>query len=73
MALETARLLVSCPDTKGIIAAVTSFVADQDGNIIEADQYSDPQRGEFFMRAEIELGSFRLKRETFAPAWEPVV
>lgn len=69
MAIETARLLISCPDARGIIAAVAGFVAEHKGNILEADQHSDPRRGEFFMRVEVELESFRLDRHTFTRAW----
>lgn len=72
MPRETVRLLISCPDAGGIIAAVAGFVAEQGGNILDADQHTDPQRGEFFMRVEIEPGSLRLDRDTFANAWEPL-
>jgi formyltetrahydrofolate deformylase len=72
VAAETARLLISCPDARGIIAAVASFIAGHDGNILEADQHTDPQHGEFFMRVEIELSGFGLGKETFGRAWEPV-
>ncbi len=69
MTPETARLLIYCPDRKGIIAAVTSFIAQHDGNILEADQHTDPRNGQFFMRIEVELGGFNLTRETFSQAW----
>ncbi len=72
MALETARLLISCPDVKGIIAAVAGFIAEYDGNILEADQHSDPASEEFFMRVEVQLESFRLNRKTFGQAWAHV-
>ena len=72
MSPRTIRLVISCPDTRGIIAAVANFVALQDGNILDADQHSDPHTREFFMRIEIDPAGFALKRETFAGAWEPV-
>ncbi len=72
MALQTARLLISCPDRKGIIAAVAGFMARHGGNILEADQHTDPQHGEFFMRVEVELAGFGLDRRTFKDAWESV-
>ena len=72
MALPTARLLISCPDRPGIIAAVAGFIADHGGNILEADQHTDPKRGEFFMRVEIELDGFALERGTFDEAWASV-
>ena len=72
MSTDTARLLITCPDKTGIIAAVTGFIAENRGNILELDQHTDPDHGEFFMRAEIELGGFGLDRSTFTSAWQPV-
>ncbi len=72
MTRETARLLITCPDREGIIAAVAGFVARYRGNILEADQHSDPHEGEFYMRVEVELDGFSLGRETFAAAWEEI-
>jgi formyltetrahydrofolate deformylase len=46
-----ARLLISCPDRHGIVAAVSGFLAARDANIVTSDQYStDPEGGAFFMR-----------------------
>jgi len=46
-----ARLLISCPDRHGIVAAVSGFLADRDANIVSSAQYStDPEGGAFFMR-----------------------
>jgi formyltetrahydrofolate deformylase len=65
------RLLVSCPDKKGLIAAISSFIAMHDGNILSADQYvSDSEI--FFMRLEIEGDGFGLGREEFAGAFTPL-
>ncbi len=69
MAQKTAQLLISCPDTRGIIAAVTGFVAQHNGNILEADQHTDPQQGEFLMRLEVELDGFQLNQENFESKW----
>ena len=65
----TTRILISCPDRRGIIAAVTAFLADHGGNILELDQHSDPQHAEFFMRVEVEQVGFDLARDTFTEAW----
>ncbi|MFQ5423462.1 MAG: formyltetrahydrofolate deformylase [Phycisphaerae bacterium] len=69
MSANTIHLLIACPDKRGIIAAVAAFIAQFDGNILDADQHVDPEHGEFFMRVEIEPGRFRLDRHTFAAAW----
>jgi formyltetrahydrofolate deformylase len=48
---DIGRLLVSCPDRPGIIAAVSAFLHEHGANIIESDQYStDPEGGAFFLR-----------------------
>jgi formyltetrahydrofolate deformylase len=46
-----ARLLISCPDRHGIVAAVSGFLAERGANIVSSDQHStDPEGGAFFMR-----------------------
>ncbi|MGW1786392.1 formyltetrahydrofolate deformylase [Streptomyces sp. NPDC002143] len=50
------RLLVSCPDRPGIVAAVSRFVFESGGNIVSSDQYSSgPADGIFFLRVELTL------------------
>jgi formyltetrahydrofolate deformylase len=52
----TARLLVSCPDRPGIVAAVSGFLFEQEANIVSSHQYSsDPSGGRFFLRMELFL------------------
>lgn len=72
MSPDTVRLLISCPDARGIIAAVANFVALHNGNILDADQHTDADRGEFFMRIEIDPAGFGLSARTFSGAWQPV-
>jgi formyltetrahydrofolate deformylase len=51
--METTRLLLSCPDKPGIVARVAGFLADNDRNIIDADQHST-EEGRLFMRLVFE-------------------
>jgi len=44
-----------CPDQLGIIAKVSSILADNSANILESSQYGDPESGEFFMRSLFEV------------------
>jgi formyltetrahydrofolate deformylase len=47
----SSRLLISCPDQHGIVAAVSGFLFDRGANIVEADQHSTQREGgTFFMR-----------------------
>jgi len=45
-------LQINCGDQRGIIAAVTSFIHEHQGNIIYIDQHVDQEQNEFFMRLE---------------------
>jgi len=55
-AAHTARLLISCPDGPGIVAAVSRFLFERGANIVSSDQHStDPEHGTFFMRTAFYL------------------
>jgi formyltetrahydrofolate deformylase len=59
----TARLLITCPDRPGIVAAVTAFLFQHGANITELDQHStDPEGGKFFMRLEFQTPRLDLTR-----------
>ncbi len=45
-------LLISCPDTVGIVAEVASWVTRNGGNIVHAEQHTDHHDGIFFQRVE---------------------
>jgi formyltetrahydrofolate deformylase len=50
------RLLVSCTDRPGIVAALSQFLRDRGANILQSDQHTtDPEGGVFFMRTEFRL------------------
>src|SRR3954453_13916322 len=58
-----ARLLVSCPDRHGVIAAVSGFLFESDANILSSDQHStDVEGGTFFMRMEFRLEALQDRR-----------
>lgn len=43
-------LTLSCPDRPGIVSAVSTFLFANGQNILDAQQYSDTETGQFFMR-----------------------
>jgi formyltetrahydrofolate deformylase len=60
---DIGRLLLSCPDRHGIVAAVSGFLADVGANIVSSDQYStDPEGGAFFLRVEYHLPGLEERR-----------
>ncbi len=68
----TAVLLLSCPDRKGLVAAISDFIFRSSGNIIYADQHTDPEEGIFLLRIEWELDGFGIPRDEIAEAFRPI-
>ncbi|MBN1870589.1 MAG: formyltetrahydrofolate deformylase [Candidatus Omnitrophica bacterium] len=67
-----AILLVSCPDQKGITAAVTNFIYEHNGNIVHADQHIDEQSNTFFMRIEWSLEGFKIKKKDIGGQFQAI-
>lgn len=77
-----ARLLVTCADTSGIVATVTTFLFNQGVNVTHLDQHTAPdssgargangRSGVFFMRVEF-TAIAGLNRKTFEAAFSEVV
>ncbi len=49
-------LTIACKDVRGIVAAVSGFIAACDGFIQESMQYGDPSTGRFFQRIHFSCG-----------------
>lgn len=69
---ESVVLLVSCKDRKGIVARVAGFIHDFGGNILDSDQHTDRETGDFLMRTEFALEGFQVPPEDIAAAFAPV-
>ena len=72
---RVARLLLSCSDRPGVVAAVVRFLSERGVNILESDQHTtNPDGGTFFMRIAFRLSpdddEERLEREFAAVAGE---
>lgn len=69
---STAILLVSCPDQRGIVAALSAFILENNGNILALDQYVDVAERAFFARMEWELDGFAFPLDRFAERFAPI-
>ena len=58
-------MLMYCTDQKGIIAAVTNFIHQNQGNITYIDQYVDRPNAVFFMRVECDLNALDFDFQNF--------
>ncbi len=54
-AQHEAILLVSCPDRRGIVAALAQVLHGHGANILDADQHTDPVASQFFQRIRFDL------------------
>lgn len=67
-------LTVQCPSRRGIVAAITTYLAEQGCNITDASQYDDDLTGQFFTRITFrpETGTpLEALREGFGPVAAP--
>jgi formyltetrahydrofolate deformylase len=65
---ETATLLVSCPDRRGIVAALAQLLYGHGANILDADQHTDLAAGQFFQRIRFDSDEMHTDRATLERA-----
>ena len=69
---NTATLLITCPDTRGIVAAIAEFLYQHNANILHADQHQDAENNLFLMRVEWDVANFNLDETAFIQAFAPI-
>jgi formyltetrahydrofolate deformylase len=57
-----ATLLVSCPDRKGLVAALARLLYEHGGNILQAQQHADPVEQMFFQRIRFDHSELDISR-----------
>ncbi|MBU1426127.1 MAG: formyltetrahydrofolate deformylase [Gammaproteobacteria bacterium] len=65
-------LTISCPDRAGIIAAVSGFIAQHGGFIVEASYHTEQEAQQFFMRQEIRADSLPFDAAEFCSRFKPL-
>jgi formyltetrahydrofolate deformylase len=69
---NTATLLITCPDTRGIVASIADFLYQHNANILHADQHQDAENNLFLMRVQWDLDGFSLDEVRFNAAFAPI-
>jgi formyltetrahydrofolate deformylase len=69
---ESATLLIFCPDRRGLVAAVTNFLYQNNGNILHLDQHVDSEENVFFMRVEWDLDGFGVPVDEIEALFHPI-
>ncbi len=63
-----ATLLITCEDRPGLVAALAQLLAGHGANIIDSDQHTNRERGQFFQRIVFDLAALTTDRETLKRA-----
>ena len=69
---NSAVLLISCPDRKGIVATIADFVFLHNGNILHADEHADEGSNLFLMRVEFDPTDFDFDLADFPQHFSPI-
>jgi len=69
---NSAILLTSCPDQKGIVATLSDFVFRHNGNILHADEHADEGSNLFLMRVEFDPTDFDINLADFSKHFSPI-
>lgn len=72
MIKNSAVLLLSCPDKKGVVASVAGFIYQHGGNILHADEHSDTDSNIFLMRVEFDPAELDLPLSDFVAHFSPI-
>jgi formyltetrahydrofolate deformylase len=64
-------LTVSCKSTRGIVAAISNYLADQGCNIVDSSQFDDLDTGKFFMRVSF-ISEEGASMEALVEGFKPV-
>lgn len=63
-----ATLLVSCPDRRGLVAALAQLLYGHGANILDSDQHTDAAVNQFFQRIRVDLSEMHADRITLERA-----
>ena len=69
---DSAILLVSCPDRKGVVASIADFIFRHRGNILFNDEHGDAASNLFLTRVEFDYSEFDFDLADFAQHFAPV-
>jgi formyltetrahydrofolate deformylase len=69
---ETATLLMTCQDQKGLVYKISDFIFSHNGNILHADQHIDFKAGRFFSRVEWDLTHCGFSQDQIEQDFKPL-
>jgi formyltetrahydrofolate deformylase len=71
--VNRARLLITCVDRPGVVAAVSQLLYEQGANVVDSDQHTEPDDLRFFMRLEFDLPGLSERLPALEQSFRPLV
>jgi len=68
----SAILLLSCPDQKGLVASISNFISENNGNIISLNEHVDLDEKMFFIRVQWETNNFEIENTELTVKFKPL-
>src|ERR1700748_2911769 len=65
-------LTLSCPDRPGIVSAVSTFLAHNGQNILDAQQFDDVETQKFFMRVVFTAADLAVELSALQTGFTPI-
>ncbi len=69
---NSAILLVSCPDRKGVVASIADFIFRHNANIVSNDEHTDQESNLFLTRVEFDLDGISFDFSEFTERFSPM-
>jgi formyltetrahydrofolate deformylase len=69
---NSATLLLTCPDRRGLVSRISNFIFERDGNIIDLDEHVDEEEKYFSVRVSWDLEHFTVPASEIKEAFTPL-
>ncbi len=68
----TAILLLSCSDQNGLVAKISNFISENNGNIVDLDEHVDSDQNMFFIRVAWKMDGFKIEKKDIHSKFQPL-
>ncbi len=68
----TAILLLSCADQNGLVAKISNFISENNGNIVDLDEHVDSDQNMFFIRVAWRMNGFKIEKKDIYSKFQPL-